>query len=223
MDAARQAADLLSGRLEPGMTVLDVGSAAGHLERSLARLEVEYHGIDPSERAIELGRVYGTRRGLARARLRALPIDRLPADELYDAVVSLSTLQYLPSFHRPLEAMARAARRWLVVRAGFGERTEIRFLPDVLLEPGFETMRAYFNVYARDEVEAFLAAEGFAVTWEEDRRQHDRFGGEPEVVGGIPMPYAFLLAERVAPPPGRDAVLGQELAAVADEWQWSRA
>jgi SAM-dependent methyltransferase len=215
MDAARQAAAILAERLELGMSVLDVGSAAGHLERSLGPIGLEYHGIDVSERAVEIGRAYG-------ARLRVLPVERLPADESYDAVVSLSTLQYLPAFQQPLEAMARAARRLLVVRAAFGERSEMRYLPDVLLEPGFETMRAYFNVFARDEVEAFLAAEGFAVTWEDDVRQRDRFGGEPEVVGGVPMPYVFLVAERVAPPPERDAILG-DLRTVADEWRRSRS
>ena len=222
MDAVQQAAELLSTRLTPGMTVLDVGSAAGHLRRSLAPLRVDYYGIDPSERAIEIGRAYGARSGLSRARLRALPIEQLPVDETYDAVVSLSTLQYLPAFQQPLEAMARAARRWLVVRASFGDRTETRFIPDALLEPGFETIRAYFNVYARDEVEEFLVAEGFSVTWEADRRQRDRFGGEPEVVGGVRIPYEFLLAERVSPVPGRDGILGGRLKAVADEWQQNR-
>lgn len=223
MDSVRQAVDLLASRLERGMTVLDVGSAAGHLQQSLEPLGLEYHGVDSSERAVEIGRAYGARRGLSRARLRALPIDELPTEETYDAVVSLSTLQYLPAFQQPLEAMARAARRWLVVRASFGDRTETRFVPDALLEPGFETMRAYFNVYSREEVEEFLAAEGFSVTWEADRRQHDRFGGEPEVVGGVQIPYEFLVAQRVSPPPRRDEILGRRLRPVADEWQRSRS
>jgi Methyltransferase domain len=222
MDAARQATDILSIRLGPGMTVLDVGSAAGYLGLSLEPLGVEYHAIDPTERTIEIGRAYGARRGLPRARLRALAIEQLPPDETYDAVISLSTLQYLPAFQLPVEAMARAARRWLVVRGSFGDRTETRFIPDALLEPGFETMRAYFNIYSRAEIEAFLAAEGFAVAWEQDRRQRERFGGRPEIVGGVEMPYEFLVAERVSPPPGRDAILGDDLRTIADQWQRSR-
>jgi hypothetical protein len=222
MDSVRQAVGLLATRLEPGMSILDVGSAAGHLDRSVAPLGLVYHGIDPSERAIEIGRAFGARRGVEAARLRALSVDRLPPGEIYDAVVSLSVLQYLPAFQQPLEAMARAARRLLIVRASFDDRAETRFLPDALLEPGFETMRAYFNVYARDEVEAFLAAEGFSVSWEADRRQQERFGGRPEVVGGVEIPYEFMIAERVAPPPGRDALLGAELEAIAKEWQRSR-
>jgi SAM-dependent methyltransferase len=223
MDAARQAVDLLATRLERGMNVLDVGCAAGYLERSLAPLGVEYFGIDTSERAVDVARAYGARRGVPAARFRVLPIERLPPGERYDAVVSLSTLLYLPAFQQPLEAMARATRRWLVVRASFGDRTLTRFLPDVLLEPGFESMRAYFNVYARDEVEAFLVTEGFSVAWVPDRRQDERFGGSAEVVGGVEIPYEFLLAERVAAVPGRDEVLDERLRSIADEWQRSRA
>ena len=42
----------------------------------------------------------------------------------------------------------------------------------------------------------FVEEEGFEVEWVEDRRQRERFGGEPEVVGGIPVPYEFLVGRR---------------------------
>jgi hypothetical protein len=216
MDAVRQALALLGSRLEPGMSLLDVGSAAGHLQRSLPE-GVEYHGIDPATRGIAIGQAYGSRAGLPAERLRALAIDDLPPEESYDAVVCLSTLAYLPMFHRPLEAMARAARRWLVVRSSFGDETEIRYIPDPLLEEGFQGLRTYLNIYGRAEVQSFLEEEGFRVTWVEDERQRDRFGGAPEVVGGITIPYEFLVAERVAPPPSDDTVLGS-LLPVAREW-----
>jgi SAM-dependent methyltransferase len=221
-DAALQAAELLEPKVEPGMTVLDVGCAAGHLHRTLAPLGLDYHGIDVSRRAIEIGRIYGPDAGLPADRLRVLPVEQLPREEEYDVVVSLSTLLYLPMFHEPLEAMARAARRWLVVRGSFGDETQVQFLPDVLLEPGLETLRAYFNVYSRREVEAFLDGEGFAVAWVPDRRQRERFGGRPEVVGGVEIPYEFLVAERVAPPPTAAELLGPELTRIAEDWRRRR-
>jgi hypothetical protein len=196
LDAAAQAGEILAARLRPGESVLDVGSGAGHLWRSLRGLGIEYHGIDSYRRAIEIGRMTLEPDGLPPSRLRAVAVEDLPPDERYDAVVSLSTLMYAPDFRLPLEAMARAARRILVVRSGFGDVTEVRYLPDVLLEPGFEQMHAYFSVFAREDVEEFLRAEGFRVDWIEDRRQRDRFGGAPEVVGGVPLPYEFLVAER---------------------------
>jgi hypothetical protein len=128
--------------------------------------------------------------------LRALAVEDLPPDERYTAVVSLSTLLYAPDFRLSLEAMARAAERLLLVRSSFGDETTVRYLADVILEPGFEETRAYFSIFSRAEVESFLADEGFAVEWVEDRRQRERFGGEPEVVAGIPLPYEFLVAER---------------------------
>ena len=197
LDSARQAQGILAARLQPGESVLDVGCGAGHLWRSLADQRVEYHGIDAHRRAIEIGRLTLADTGLPPSRLRTLAIEDLPPDERYDAVVSLSTLLYAPDFRLPLEAMARAARRVLVVRSSFGERTDVRYLPDVLLEPGFEKLNAYFSIFARGDVEDFLRTEGFRVEWIEDVRQRERFGGEPEVVGGIPLPYEFLVAERV--------------------------
>jgi hypothetical protein len=196
LDSAAQAREILAARLRPGESVLDVGSGAGHLWRSVRDLGVEYHGIDSYRRAIEIGRVTLGAAGLPLSRLRAIRVEDLPIDERYDAVVSLSTLMYAPDFRLPLEAMARASRRVLVVRSGFGDVTEVRYLPDVLLERGFEQMRAYFSIFARDDVEDFLRDEGFSIEWIEDRRQRDRFGGKPEVVGGIPLPYEFLVAER---------------------------
>jgi len=197
LDSAAQARELLADRLQPGHTVLDVGCGAGHLWRSLRPLGLEYHGIDSHRRAVEIGRVVLADTGLPPERLRTLRVEDLPPGERYDAVVSLSTLMYAPDFRLPLDAMAEAAERCLIVRSGFGDATEIRYLPDVLLEPGFEDLRGYFSIFARSEVEAFLADAGFVVTWVEDRRQQERFGGRPEIVGGIELPYEFVVAERI--------------------------
>lgn len=217
MDSVRQALDILQPQLVAGATLLDVGCAAGHLARSLPP-GVEYYGIDPYERAIEIGRLLLGREGLPPERLRALALEELPPDEVFDLVVCLSTLYFFPDFRLPLEIMARAARSRLVVRASFGERTEVRYLPDVLLEQPFHAMRAYFGIFSRDDVEAFLAGEGFRVQWVEDRRQRERFGGRPEPVGGIDLPYEFLVAERIAPPPSVDAILGERFGAAAAAW-----
>jgi SAM-dependent methyltransferase len=223
MDAARQAAEILAERLAPPASVLDVGCAGGHLYHSLRPLRFDYFGIDEHRRSIELGRLALEDAGLPASHLRALPVEWLPADERHDAVVSLSTLLYLPRFELPLEIMARAARRLLVVRSSFGESGETRYLPDVLLDDGFESLHAYFNVYARDEVAALLERLGFRVEWQEDRRQRESFGGAPEVVGGIELSYEFLVAERVAPSPEGEDALDAARAAALRDWREGRA
>jgi hypothetical protein len=223
MDSVRQAIELLAPRLEPGMSVLDAGCAAAHLQRSLAPLGVEYHGIDLFSRAIEIGRIYGEERGIASSSLRAIPLEELPTEERYDAVISLSTLGFFPAFELPLEAMARAAERWLVVRASFGDETEVRYVPDVLLEEGFQTLRAYMNVYSKHDVEGFLEREGFRVEWHEDARQRDRFNGRPETVGGVELPYEFLFAERIAGRPSDEEILGEPFSREARDWHAARS
>lgn len=219
-DSVAQARSLLAPHLARGMRLLDAGCAAGHAARTLTPMGVEYFGFDSSPRAIEIARRLLP--DVPAERLRTMAIEALPPDERYDVVVSLNTLSYCPAFQAPLEALARAADRWLVIRSSFGDETVVRYLPDVLLEPGFQHLRAYFNIYSRREVEAFLDAEGFRVRWVPDRRQQQRFGGEPEVVGGIPLPAEFLFAERVRPRPGEAELLGADFNAVARAWRERR-
>jgi SAM-dependent methyltransferase len=195
-DSVRQAVELLRDCTLPGMTVLDVGCASGHAWRSLRGLGVEYFGIDPYTRAIEIGRLILGTQGLPASRLRDIRLESLPPEERYDVVLSLSTLLYFPMFHEPLALMAQAARGSLIIRSSFGDETEVRFLPDILLEPGYEGLHAYFNIYSRREVQSFLEARGFEVEWHADRRQTEKFAGVAETVGGIDLPYEFLVARR---------------------------
>jgi hypothetical protein len=207
-DSVAQAAEILRPHHRPGDTLLDVGCAAGHARLTFEPLGIAYAGIDSCAAAIEIGRRALEAGGRPADLLRTLALEDLPVDACYDIVLCLNTLYYFPMFHQPLEIMARAARRWLVVRSSFDDRMDIRYLPDTWLEPGSQTMRAYFSIFARADVQAFLESEGFSVRWVEDRRQRDRFGGQPEVVCGIALPAEFLIAERIAPPPSSDAIWG---------------
>lgn len=209
-DSVLQAAEILRPFCRPRETVLDVGCAAGHARPTLEAMDLVYAGIDSCAAAVEIGRRALQSSGGNPDVLRDLPLERLEADASFDIVLCLNTLYYFPLFEQPLEIMARACRRVLVVRSSFADRTQVRFLPDTWLDDGYQTMRAYFNIFGRSEVASLLESEGFAVRWVEDRRQRDRFHGEPEVVGGIPLPAEFLVAERVAPPPAADAIWGAE-------------
>lgn len=222
MDSVRQAADLLKPVLAKGDSVLDVGCAAGHAWYTFRDLGVQYSGIDSSTLAIPIGRQLLTNDGGHRPHLRQMPLEQLPADETYDAVMCLSTLYYFPMYHQPLEIMARAASRYLVIRSSFGPENEIRYLPDVLLEPGFDTMRSHFNIFSKDEVQIFLEEMGFKITWVPDWRQEERLSGQIEEVGGLPLPVEFLFAERVSKGQTREEMLGPKLTGIADAWHAQR-
>ncbi len=115
--------------------------------------------------------------------------------------------------------MARLADKCLVVRSCFGHETEVRFVPDVLLEPGFQSMRMYANVFGRSQIEDLLELEGFEVEWVEDQRQRDVFAGQPEVVGGISFDYEFLVARRVRERPSHEEIIGPDFSEPALLWR----
>jgi ubiquinone/menaquinone biosynthesis C-methylase UbiE len=201
MDSIRQAVDLLQPHLESNMSVLDVGCGSGQAWHAFKSLQVDYHGIDSYARGIKIGQHILPSHGLPAHHLRILNLQDLPINELYDAIVCLSTLYYFPMYHHPLEIMARATKKWLIIRSSFGDKTEIRYLPDTFLEEGYQHTRGYFNIYSQNEIQDTLESEGFHVTWIPDTRQKDRFFGKPEEIAKISLPAQFLFAERIAPPP----------------------
>lgn len=71
--------------LEAGMRVLDVGCGPGRHARALGELGIEVHGIDISERFLEIARD-GAPDGVTFERLDAR---RMPFESDYDAVISL--------------------------------------------------------------------------------------------------------------------------------------
>lgn len=71
--------------LEPGMQVLDVGCGPGRHAHALGRRGIEVHGVDISERFVELAR-RGAPPGVTFERLDAR---RLPFDAEFDAAISL--------------------------------------------------------------------------------------------------------------------------------------
>jgi SAM-dependent methyltransferase len=71
--------------LEAGMRVLDVGCGPGRHAHALAVLGIEVHGVDISERFVELARANAP----AGATFERLDARRLPFDGEFDAAISL--------------------------------------------------------------------------------------------------------------------------------------
>ena len=71
--------------LEPGMRVLDVGCGPGRHAHALGRRGIEVHGVDISERFVELAR----RDAPAGVTFERLDARALPFDAEFDAALSL--------------------------------------------------------------------------------------------------------------------------------------
>jgi len=195
MTCHKQAVELLSPYAWPGLKVLDAGCGSGYLLWSFLDrgLEVEYYGIDYTASFIEIGRENIPGQVLDPARLRVLAIEDL--DEEYDAVFCINTLSCLPNYHQGLERLAEAARHFLILRTALAEKTLIRYETDDYLDEGYRGpggLRAYFNIWAMDEIFQFLEDRGFEVKHVVDERTGDR----PEISGGKIFPWRFLFARR---------------------------
>jgi SAM-dependent methyltransferase len=201
-DSANQAKRLIQDRSSGKVSsLLDVACGPGHAWIALHTLCQDYLGIDEQERAIRIGRKNLALQGLRSECLRVGSLDQLSRAETFDTVVALNYLSYEADFRKPLEILARACDRLLVIRAGFDEKSQTRYLPDVLLVEGHQHLRAYFQLIDKAEVSDFLTREGFSVEWISDERQQIKFKGDPEIVGGIPLRSEFLVATRVKPRP----------------------
>jgi len=95
---------------EPGMEILDVGCGTGNLSLELARLGVRVTGIDISEPMLAKAREKARREGLAvkfyRADARKLPFN----DGIFDAVVSVTALEFVPDLREALEEAYRVLK-----------------------------------------------------------------------------------------------------------------
>ena len=124
--------------LEPGMRVLDVGCGPGRHARALGELGIEVHGVDISERFVEIARL-GAPAGVTFERLDAR---LLPFDGEFDAVISLcqgafglagggDTVPLGDPDATVLDGMARALRPGgRVAVSAFSAYFQIRWLED---------------------------------------------------------------------------------------------
>ncbi|MBU2548866.1 MAG: class I SAM-dependent methyltransferase [Proteobacteria bacterium] len=192
MDAAAQAADILAPLLRPGMSLLDAGCGSGYYYWSFLRrgLEIEYYGIDYSPTLIRIGRRFMPLSGLNPERLRAAAIEDIRSR--FGAVLCFNTLSWCPDFRLPLERLCRAAEKYILIRTNLHDRTVYRWEIDGYLDEGYNHLKAYWNIYALNEVTRFMEDEGFEVETIVDRRT----GGDMELVVGKPYYWKILLGRR---------------------------
>ena len=195
MTCHKQAAEELAPYVEPGDTLMDVGCASGFLYWSFLRreLQIDYYGIDITRRLIEIGRKHF-------CPLSGVPEDHLminPAETLtgeYDITVCINTLYCLPNYHQPLERICDATRKVLYLRTLMDKTAEYRYFETNYpnMTPGYNHLKAYYNIYPLDEVMSALRGYGFLPRLILDQRNSN---GD-EYVRGKRYPWRCILAVR---------------------------
>jgi SAM-dependent methyltransferase len=194
MTCARQAAEVLGPRMEPGETLLDAGCGGGYYYWSFADrgFAPDWHGLDYTPEMIGLAREeLAPLAGLDPSRFRLGAIEEL--EEPFDTVLCFNVLTNSPHYALPLERLLVNCRRRLLLRESMADELLVRYTPDPYLDEGKRHIRVYHNTYPLDEVTAFIEEHGFRVTPIRDERTGD---GE-ELVVDLPHHWRILLAERV--------------------------
>ena len=113
--------------LAPGMRVLDVGCGPGRHSNELARRGIAAHGVDISERFVELARAAGTTATFERGDVRHLAFD----DE-FDAVICLCQGGFgLLQGEESLAPLARAVKPGgRIAVSAFSAYFQVRYLED---------------------------------------------------------------------------------------------
>ncbi|MEW5704574.1 MAG: methyltransferase domain-containing protein [Pseudomonadota bacterium] len=191
MTCAAQAAELLSGVLSPGESVIDAGCGSGYFFHSLRKrgMNVSYRGFDASERLIAIGKAELPEFGLDPERLTVLRIEDFQGAA--DHMLCMNVLSNIDNYHRPLERLLLAARKTLVLRESISENASYAYVRDDHLDPGID-LKVHVNTYARGDILTFISGYGFTVEEVVDRRT----GGAPEMVIGHPHCWTFLVATR---------------------------
>ena len=125
MESAKAMARLVTDRIEPEQSLLDVGCGAGHYLRSYKKTIAEpfrYVGVDYYSIFLDNARKAWADEPIAEFRQGSI-FDLPVKDREFDIVTSSNLLMHLPSIVKPLGELIRAARKWVLVRTMIGERS----------------------------------------------------------------------------------------------------
>jgi SAM-dependent methyltransferase len=191
MTCHAQALSLLAPHLAAGDSVLDAGCGSGYFYHSFRKrgLDVDYIGVDATERLIDIGRKYLPAHGLPADRLHALRLEDMQAS--VDHAVCINVLSNVDNYHRPLERLLLAARKTVILRESCDERGSYTYVQDRFLDPGID-LKVHVNTYPIRELVGFIESYGFDVSVVRDERAQDG----AEMVIGHPHFWKFLVGVR---------------------------
>lgn len=159
-------AEVAGRRLAGGRKLLDLGCGAGVMGTIVGNRFEEIHGVDVSSHAVEAA-------GRCGMQARVWDLNQLPLPyepQSFDAVISLSVIQYVFDPRAFACEMARLVRPGGVAMVGFPNlRTAWRLfriaglgrMPRVSTDPGYDGGTIHY--FCRRDVEELLVAAGFDV------------------------------------------------------------
>ncbi|HLU74800.1 MAG TPA: methyltransferase domain-containing protein [Nonomuraea sp.] len=144
--AANSAAYLLP-HLQPGHTLLDVGSGPGTITADLAGRVARVTATEVSDEALELARAEAARRGAANVGFAVADVHALPfPDASYDVVHAHQVLQHVGDPVQALREMRRVARPGGVVAVRDSDYAAFAWYPRV---PALDTWMELYQKVAR--------------------------------------------------------------------------
>jgi putative methyltransferase (TIGR04325 family) len=145
---------------KPEIKVLDIGCGAGHLYRSLKKLDksIIYVGVDISDLYIDMAKkCFSGEKNVSF--IKGDITDLKLSDNSYDVVVCYQVLPYLPDYKKAVRELARVAKEHVFIRLYLGDYTHIIKVYRWGFKRGAPFQ--YYNVYSQDEFVNYLRKCGF--------------------------------------------------------------
>jgi SAM-dependent methyltransferase len=194
MESTKQLVRLISAVYRPGMSILDVGCAAGHYYLGLRRIDeaIRYHGVDATQKYIAFATNHFA--GNPNVSFSQADVFSLPADyvDRFDVVFCCNVLLHLPSIRGPIHNLLRASRKYVFIRTLVADKTHVSKLlySDDFDDAGDPTNFVHQNTYSRDLIRSYIGEAGdFVVEFIADefdaaqiQNEHREFSGTQSAV-----------------------------------------
>ena len=163
MESTKQLVELVGQVYTPGMTILDVGCAAGHYYKGLVRLDpaLVYTGVDATMKYIEFARKHFKNNTNTRFEYGDI-FNLMDLTLKSDIVFCCNVLLHLPDFRIPVRNLLKVTKKHLFIRTLISDKTYLnKFLyTDDFDASGNPTNFVHQNTYSFSLLDAFIKQQG---------------------------------------------------------------
>jgi 2-polyprenyl-3-methyl-5-hydroxy-6-metoxy-1,4-benzoquinol methylase len=182
MESTKQLVELVGSVYKPGMTILDVGCAAGHYYNGLVRLDpkLKYTGVDATVKYIEFAKAHF--KDNPNTTFQVADIFNLPASlGTFDIVFCCNVILHLPEFREPIRNLLKVTKGTLFVRTLISDKT---YLNKFLYTDDFDQNNnpvnfVHQNTYSFDLLKKFVEGQGkYSVVLIKDKFESENISKE---------------------------------------------